>query len=71
MCYIHISYVAHHVCGHVFYSCKATTVGPGLLLYNLSVRAVQMPHAALSEVDNQSPLGVLVLQCETERFGPL
>lgn len=56
------------MCGNVFYTCKATTVSPGLLLYNLGVRPLQMPRGALSEVDNQTTLGILVLRCETGRF---
>lgn len=49
-----------------FIAARLPRLSPGLLLYNLGVRPIQMPHAGLSEVDNQTPLGILVLQCETE-----
>lgn len=55
----------------MLHSCKATAVNAALVPYNSHVTPTQVPYVALSEVDNRTLMGILVLQCESERFAQI
>lgn len=58
-------------CVVMLHSCKATAVSTAFVPYNSYVTPTQGPYVALPEADNQTPLGILVLHCASERFSQI